>query len=126
MPEPQDDSIQEAQSQLSRLFAAYRQELPDPEPSPQFMPQLWEQIDARQGAVREVKRLAQGFLTAALALSLLIGVFLAWPQNHLSPFYTSTYLELLASEQDQDSEQDEDSAEVELVRVDPAVYETAR
>ena len=106
---------------LSRLFAQYREALPDPEPSADFTPRLWQKIEARWSANRQLKRLAQGFVTAAAAVSLLIGVFLALPQNHVSPFYTATYLEILAADQGPDDPED-----VEIVRVEQAVHEPSR
>ncbi len=81
--------------ELSDLFAAYREACPDPEPSPDFMPQLWRKIEARRSFARGVKRLAQGFITAAAAASLVMGVYLAKPAPQTPP----TYLEMLAASQ---------------------------
>ncbi len=36
----------EQEGRLARLFAAYRDALGDPEPSPQFLPAIWQRIDA--------------------------------------------------------------------------------
>lgn len=116
-----DASDERFEAALSRLFAQYREALPDPEPSPDFTPRLWQKIEARQSTNRQVKWLARGFVTAAAAVSLLIGVFLALPQNHVSPFYTATYLEILAADQGPDDPED-----VEMVRVEQAVHEPSR
>ena len=83
---------------LSRLFAQYRESLPDPEPDALFMPRLWRKIDARRSPNWYLKRWARGFLTAATAVSLLLGGLLALRTPPVSPFYTNTYLELLASQ----------------------------
>lgn len=107
----------DAERQLSALFERYREALPDPEPSSQFMPRLWDQIEARQSTAWLWTRWSQAFVTAAIAVSLLLTVFLALPARTVSPFYSSTYLELLASaEHDRDAD-----GEIELVR--PAAYE---
>ncbi len=108
-------------AELSQLFAEYRESLPDPDASPEFMPRLWEQIEARQASTRTLERWARALVTAAAAASLLMGVFLARTQQ-VSPFYTGTYLELLAS-----TEHEQDSAgDFELVRVEHAAYESTR
>jgi hypothetical protein len=108
-----DGPIERPEEALSRLFADYRAALPDPDPSPEFMPRLWRRIEAKQSAAHDLKRLAQGFVTAAAAVSLLIGMLLARHQPYVSPFYTNTYLEILASDQSDESE-----ADVEIVRAD--------
>ncbi|MEK7407429.1 MAG: hypothetical protein AAB225_20320 [Acidobacteriota bacterium] len=83
---------------LARLFAAYREACPDPEPDPNFMPRLWQRIEAQQFFARDLKRLAQGLVTAAVAVSLLMGVFLTRGETPVS-FYTGTYVEILAANQ---------------------------
>jgi hypothetical protein len=80
---------------LSSLFAAYREACPDPEPSQDFMPQLWRKIEARRSFAYGVKRLAQGFIAAAAVASLVMGAYLVQPQPRTPP----TYLELLAAGQ---------------------------
>jgi hypothetical protein len=107
--------------QLTQLFAGYRESLPDPELGAQFMPQLWERIEAQRSRFRALKRLAQAFVTAAAAVSVLLAVSLGWPTPSVSPYYTSTYLELLASDQMHESD-----AELEIVRVEHISYESTR
>jgi hypothetical protein len=82
-----------AEEQLAALFAAYREACPDPDPSPEFMPMLWQRIDAGRSFSYSLKRLAQGFITAAAAAALIMGVYLVRPDSRPSP----TYLELLAA-----------------------------
>lgn len=84
---------------LAALFAAYRDALPDPEPSVNFTPQLWEKIEARQVYASSVRRLARAIITAAAAASLLMGIYSTAPRTQRSVFYNNTYLELLASGQ---------------------------
>lgn len=81
---------------VTELFAAYRDALPDPEPSPEFMPRLWEKIEARQNQTLGFRRMARALITAAAAASLLMA---AWMVNHptVSPFYTNSYVEVLAA-----------------------------
>ena len=107
--------------QLAELFARYRETLPDPEPTPGFLPELWRRIEARQASARDLRRLARGFVTAAALVSVLMGIFLSLSQGRVSGFYTNTYLEILATDQAQD---DPDVAEI--VRVEPISHESAR
>jgi len=105
---------------LSRLFAQYRETLPDPEPAPEFLPELWRRIETRQASSRDLRRLAQGFVTAAALVSLLMGIFLTVPNGQAGGFYSNTYLELLAADQAQ-----EDPDDVEIVRAERISYERA-
>jgi hypothetical protein len=89
---------------LSRLFAAYRDACPEPEPGETFMPRLWEKIEARRIRSSGLKRLARGIITTAAAVSLAMGILLIVPHHRTSP----TYLELLAAGQSNDSMADSD------------------
>jgi len=88
-------------TELSQLLVQYREALPDPEPTAGFMPALWRRIDSRRASTGDLRRLAQGFVTAAALLSLLIGIVLTLPQGRFSAFYNNTYLEILAADADQ-------------------------
>jgi len=109
------------EAELSQLFAQYREILPDPEPRPEFLPELWRRIETRKASTRDLRRLTQGFVTAAAVVALLIGIFLSLPQGRVSAFYSNTYLELLAADQAQ-----EDPDEVEIVQAERISYETPR
>ncbi len=89
------------QEQVKRLFAAYRAALPDPEPSPEFMPRLWLKIDARQNQTIGFRRMAQALITAAAAVSLLMGAWIV-REPAKSSFYANSYLELLAASDNND------------------------
>jgi hypothetical protein len=78
---------------LDALFQAYR-DLPMPEPSVNFMPKLWAKIESRQRFTFSFRRMASAFVTAALALSVALGVYLAIP--HSNPYYAQTYVEAVA------------------------------
>ena len=53
---------------LDELFAAYRDALPDRDPSAGFMPELWRRIDQRRKPSLSFGRFARVFVTASLAL----------------------------------------------------------
>ena len=79
---------------LDALFRAYHSACPVPEPSANFMPNLWAKIESRQRFTFSLRRMAAGFVTAAVALSLAIGVYTSRP--HANPNSPQTYLEALA------------------------------
>jgi len=83
---------------LDAIFRAYREAVPEPEPGPQFMPGLWERIEARRRYTWRMRRWAGGFVTAAVALCTLMAAFLIWPSSSNSTVYTSTYIDLLRDE----------------------------
>jgi len=93
------------EAELDRLFAAYREACPDPEPGAGFMPRLWERIEGQQSWTREFRRFTEVLVTAAAALSLLMGVFLSSREPTVS-FYTGTYVEILAANYAQEAPAD--------------------
>jgi len=79
---------------LDALFQAYRQACPTPEPSANFMPELWQRIESRQTVTFTFRRMANAFVTAAVAMSIALGVYMAIPRNQaVAPM---SYIEVLA------------------------------
>jgi hypothetical protein len=86
------------EDQLDSLFRAYREACPAPEPKPEFMPQLWRRIEARQSYTFSFRRMANALVTAAMAASIALGVYMAAPHGASSnPSYYSSYVEVLAN-----------------------------
>lgn len=83
------------EERLGRLFQVYREALPDMEPSANFMPEIWQKIESRQNITLMFRRLAGGFVTAAMVLTLGMAVYLTLPSNN-SAFYSQSYIETLA------------------------------
>jgi hypothetical protein len=79
---------------LDALFGAYRAACKGPEPSANFMPELWARIESRQSFSFSFRRMANAFTTAAVALSVVLGVYMAIPRSN--PSYNETYVEVLA------------------------------
>jgi len=79
---------------LDALFGAYRDACPDPEASANFMPTLWARIDSRQTFLFSFRRMANAFVTAAVALSIALGVYMSIPRS--TPGSAETYVEALA------------------------------
>ena len=83
---------------LDRLFAAYRDACPDPEPGAGFMPALWQKIEARRASnVLMLRRIAQFCVGATVALTLLIGAILI-PEFEKSLVYSTTYVDTIAAD----------------------------
>jgi hypothetical protein len=85
---------------LDEIFAAYRDALPDREPSPGFMPEMWRRIDSRRKPAFALGRFARGFVTAALALCFVITAVTWSPSNNA--VYTATYVDVLDDDRNND------------------------
>ena len=81
-------------ARLDALLRAYRDACPTPEPSANFMPNLWQRIESRQSFTFSFQRMANAFVTAAVALSIALGVYMSIPRSNSS--YSQSYLEALA------------------------------
>jgi len=86
------------EARLDAMFEAYRAACPDLEPSADFMPQLWLKIEARQSVSAVFGRLARNLATAALALSLLLGLAVSISGSRVGPLPSESYAEVLADE----------------------------
>jgi len=83
------------EEKLDALFRAYARACPAPEPSANFMPNLWQRIESRQSFTFSFHRMANAFVTAAVGLSIGLGVYISILGSSLnSP--SQTYLEALA------------------------------
>jgi len=80
---------------LDALFQAYRAACPDRDPNVNFMPELWRRVEARQAFTFSFRRMANGFVTAALAMTIVLGVYMAIPAKSV-PAYPVSYLQALA------------------------------
>jgi hypothetical protein len=87
---------------LDRLFAEYRESLPDPEPTAAFMPSLWRAIEARQTFRMRFGRLSRVFVTAAGAIWLAMAVLLIGLSARMHPRAGQDY-DLLADSHSTDS-----------------------
>jgi hypothetical protein len=81
--------------ELNSLFAAYREAVPDPDPSADFMPRLWSRIEAKRSFVYRLRRMSQVAVAAALAVCLLGGLLIS-PVNHYPTQLAGTYVDILA------------------------------
>jgi hypothetical protein len=87
---------------LDALFRAYRDACAAPEADANFMPNLWARIESRQRFTFSFRRMANALTTAAVALSLVLGVYMSIPKSG-SIDYEQTYVEALAESNPPDS-----------------------
>ncbi|HYW45142.1 MAG TPA: hypothetical protein VE959_19930 [Bryobacteraceae bacterium] len=83
------------EERLDALFRAYRDACPDPEPSANFMPNVWARIESRQNFTFSFRRMANALVTAAVALSIALSVYMAIPHSNPN-YYSQSYIEALA------------------------------
>jgi len=79
---------------LDPLWRRYRAACPDAEPGANFMPDLWQRIEARRSITFSFQRMVRAFATAAAALTIAIGVYASLPR--VKPASEVNYLEALA------------------------------
>src|SRR5215467_9687976 len=87
---PMRGNNEEKLDALFRAFAA----CPTPEPSANFMPVLWQKIEARQTFTFSFRRMANTFAAAAVALTLALSVYMYIPRSNPAP--AQSYLDVLA------------------------------
>lgn len=83
---------------LNNLFAEYRAACPDTEPGANFMPTLWQRIEARRSPLTQWVMMSRRALVGAMALCLVLGVVMGTALSS-SQFYLSTYIEALDDSQ---------------------------
>jgi F0F1-type ATP synthase membrane subunit a len=87
------------EQKLDALFQAYREACAAPEASANFMPNLWARIDSRKTVTLSFRWMANALATAALALSLVLGVYMTTSRtSHTTPGGYQTYVEVLAED----------------------------
>ena len=82
------------EERLDALFREFAKACPDRDPSANFMPKLWQQIEARQTYTFSFRRMANALVTAAVALSIVLGVYMSIPTQ--AGYMPQTYIEALA------------------------------
>lgn len=83
---------------LDEIFVAYRESLPDREPTVNFTPELWRRIDQRRKASFGFTRFARVFVTGALAMCFAMTALTTWTPPQMSSVYTATYEDILDEE----------------------------
>jgi len=99
---PHDDKGSEAR--WESLLEQYREACALPEPGRNFLPGLWQRIDAKRSRTLRFEHAAKSLFAAAVAVSLLLGTFLLLPSQQPSAFNSGSFVEELASANAADSE----------------------
>jgi len=86
-------------NRLDRLWEAYRMATPEPEPSVNFMPELWARIEASQRLswVEPLGRLVLRFAPLAAAL-IVMGLFWWNPRSTTADVAQTGYVEVLVAD----------------------------
>jgi hypothetical protein len=80
------------ENELDRVFAAYRAACPEPEPSANFMPELWARIESRRSFRFQLTRWGQLFATGASVAC--FAVVLTWgAMDHAQVSYVEALLD---------------------------------
>src|SRR5260370_35217454 len=79
---------------LDALFRAYKDACPAPDAGVNFMPNLWARIESRQRFTFSFRRIANALTTAAMAMSLALGLYMSIRRSN-SMDYNEPYVEAL-------------------------------
>jgi hypothetical protein len=88
----------EIDARLNDLFHAYRIACPDPEPSVNFMPDMWAKIEARQASSTVFNRMAKALVTAALGASVIMALLSSSYSQPVGSANEGTYIQALAAD----------------------------
>ncbi len=90
---------------LKQVFRAYRDAHPDPDPSANFTPVLWQKIEARRrtaGSMAMLRRLAQAFAGVAATAAIILGVFVIPHLQDRAEIQSASYAEIVANDDSQE------------------------
>ncbi|PYT18953.1 MAG: hypothetical protein DMG59_02200 [Acidobacteria bacterium] len=83
---------------LDALWSDYREACPDPEPGPDFMPKLWQRIEAQRAATTSVFRRLTAVCVAATAMLTLLMAMVLIPLVQRLPVYSASYVDELTAQ----------------------------
>jgi hypothetical protein len=93
---PQNPERDHRERELDSLLVRYREACGSAEPSPNFMPALWQKIEARQSKNLFFVRLARTFVAGTMAACGFLGLLLVLPGQQPSAFENGSYVEVIA------------------------------
>ena len=82
---------------LDGLLLAYRDALPDPEPSVSFMPGMWARIEAREVSPKWFGRIARALTLTAVAASLVLAMLVS-SDSAPSVFFKGNFIDALSDD----------------------------
>ncbi len=96
------ENLEARNSELDSLLNRYREACGSPEAEANFMPMLWQRIDSRRSRTARFESAARALVACALALSLVLGAFLAYPTQP-STFYSGTFVDAMDATADNEA-----------------------
>src|SRR5438270_13406720 len=97
----QYEDMSDSNERLDRLFQEYRDACDAPELSANFMPALWQKIEARQSSSWVFKKISGWFVAASAAASAVLAIaLLSTPSmpGGANTAYAATYVDALAAD----------------------------
>ncbi len=91
------ENYENGSAEWASLVDRYREVCGSPEGSRNFMPNLWQKIDAKRSRTLRFERAARSLFAAAVGLSLVLVAFLMVPGPQPSAFYSGSFVEEIAS-----------------------------
>jgi len=83
---------------LDAVWIEYRNACPDPEPSADFMPRMWQKIEAQRAAMTfTFRRVVQGCVLATVALAIVLGAIVI-PHLQNLELDSASYVDVLAAD----------------------------
>jgi hypothetical protein len=96
--EHEDRNAELQNAQLDAWFQAYRTACPEPDPGVNFMPELWARIEARQVSTNLFGHMAKALVTAAIAVTILLGLMVSISSRQTDVNFNGTYMEALSAD----------------------------
>ena len=93
-------SKQDREERLNALFAAYRQELPDFEAGPAFMPGLWKKIEVGRSRASVWSLWSQRVVAGACCAGVVLVGLSMWGPVRQSAYYEASYVESVDDNED--------------------------
>jgi hypothetical protein len=84
-------------ARLNEMFRTYRAACPDADASPNFMPNMWAKIEARENSTTWFGSVAKALVTAALAASVILGMMIS-SSKQSSSFFDATFVDALSAD----------------------------
>lgn len=95
----QYEDMSNSDERLDRLFLEYRDACEPPELGVNFMPALWQKIEARQSSSWIFKKVSGWFVAASAAASAVLALaLLTTPSMPVAASYADTYVDALAAD----------------------------
>lgn len=95
----QYEDISNTDERLDQLFLEYRDSCETPEVSANFMPVLWQKIEARQSPSWIFKKVSGWLVAASAAASAVLAIaLLTTPSSPAASNYAETYVDALAAD----------------------------